>query len=228
MTILHNKYLSRVFLVLSAVMLAACAGQQVDTSGGDSATVLRQPADSEYRRLLLEAQQLSFTLDFNRLREAFVKSPEYNPYGGVKLKWLPEAYKSVEDGDFDGCLRNVNKVLDYNYMSLEAHMIGVVCSGQKGAFEQEDKHRYMVEGLMTAIENSGDGRSQQSAFQTISTSELRGFVRLKGLQVLDQSIVYDKQGIYDKMQVRDPESGDEYALYFNVSQQFVRDQQAAN
>ena len=227
MTILHNKFFSRFFLVGVAVLLAACAGQQVDTSGA-GADKVQQPADSEYRRLLVEARQLSFTLDFNRLREAFVKSPEYNPYGGVKLKWLPEAYKSVEDGDFDGCLRNVNKVLKYNYMSLEAHMIGVVCSGQKGAFEQEDRHRYMVEGLMTAIENSGDGRSQESAYQTISTSELRGFVRLKGLQVLDQSIVYDKQGIYDKMQVRDPESGDEYALYFNVSQQFVRDQQAAN
>ena len=227
MIILHNKFFSRFFLVGVAVLLAACAGQQVDNSGTVAETA-QQPADSEYRRLLVEARQLSFTLDFNRLREAFVKSPEYNPYGGVKLKWLPEAYKSVEDGDFDGCLRNVNKVLKYNYMSLEAHMIGVVCSGQKGAFEQEDRHRYMVEGLMTAIENSGDGRSQESAFQTISTSELRGFVRLKGLQVLDQSIVYDKQGIYDKMQVRDPESGDEYALYFNVSQQFVRDQQAAN
>ncbi|WP_295801285.1 DUF4919 domain-containing protein [uncultured Microbulbifer sp.] len=228
MTILHNKCISRGFLLLCAALLAACAGQGGDTAGSGADTVLRQPEDSEYRRLLVEAQQLSFTLDFNRLREAFVKSSEYNPYGGVKLKWLPEAYKSVEEGDFDACLQNVGKVLEYNYMSLEAHMIGVVCSGQKGAFEQEDRHRYMVEGLMNSIENSGDGRSQESAFTTISTSELRGFVRLKGLQVLDQSIVYDKQGIYDKMQVRDPESGDEYALYFNVSQQFVRDQQAAN
>lgn len=220
---LHNNFFTGVLLAASAALLSACAGQG---GSGGSATdgvtpALRQQDESEYRQLLAEARQLSFTLDFNRLRDAFVESPEYNPYGGVKLKWLPEAYKSVEEGDFDSCLRNVDKVLEYNYMSLEAHMIGVVCSGQKGAFEQEDKHRYMVEGLMSAIESSGDGKSQESAFRTISTSELRGFVRLKGLQVLDQSIVYDKQGIYDKMQVRDPESGDEYALYFNVSQQFV-------
>lgn len=74
---------------------------------------------------------------------------------------------------------------------------------------------------MEAIESSGDGLSQESAFHTITTSELRGYVRLKGLQVLDQSIVYDRQGVYDKMQVRDPESGDEYDLYFNVSRQFA-------
>lgn len=227
MAIHLNKYSLRFALVGCAVLLAACAGQGGAPSESPG-SVLRQKQESEYHQLLTEARQLSFTLDFNRLRQAFVESTEYNPYGGVKLKWLPEAYKAVEQGDFDGCLKNVGKVLSYNYMSLEAHMIGVVCSGQKGAFDQEDRHRYMVEGLMASIEDSGDGKSQQSAFRTISTSELRGFVRLKGLQVLDQSIVYDQQGIYDKMQVRDPESGDEYALYFDVSQQFVRDSEAEN
>jgi len=206
-------------LCLTAV-LAACSGQGVKDS--ESEPGLRQQNQSEYRQLLEEAHQLSFTLDFDRLREAYVESSEYNPYGGVKLKGLPEAYRSVESADFDACLHNVDKVLKYNYMSLEAHMIGVLCSGQAGEFEREDQHRYMVEGLMTSIENSGDGKSQESAFLTISTSELRGFVRLKGLQVLDQSLVYDKQGIYDKMQVRDPESGEEYPLFFNVSQQFAQ------
>ncbi|WOX05390.1 DUF4919 domain-containing protein [Microbulbifer pacificus] len=200
-----------------SLTLAACGSQ----SKLEGDTVLRQQSQSEYRQLLEEAYQLSFTLDFDRLRRAYVASPEYNPYGGVKLAGLPEAYSAVEQSEFDTCLRNVDKVLDYNYMSLEAHMIGVVCSGQAGDFDREDLHRYMVEGLMTSIENSGDGKTQASAFQTISTSELRGFVRLKGLQVLDQSIVYDKQGIYDKMQVRDPESGEEYPLFFNVSQQFA-------
>ncbi|WGL17355.1 DUF4919 domain-containing protein [Microbulbifer bruguierae] len=210
--------ISRGGIALCVILLAACAGQ----GGSDSGVPLRQQNKSEYRQLLDEALQLSFTLDFDRLRKAYVRSPEYNPYGGVKLEGLSEAYSSVENADFDGCLRNLDKVLAYNYMSLEAHMIGVVCSGQAGDFEREDQHRYMVEGLMTSIENSGDGKTQASAFQTISTSELRGFVRLKGLQVLDQSIVYDKQGIYDKMQVRDPESGQEYPLFFNVSEQFAR------
>ena len=209
-------------LALAAAMafvLAACSGQGTQPESGSP--TLRAQSQSEYRMLLEEARQLSFTLDFDRLRKAYVESSEYNPYGGVKLKGLPEAYSSVEQADFNNCMRNVDKVLAYNYMSLEAHMIGVLCSGQAGDFEREDLHRYMVEGLMTSIENSGDGKSQESAFQTISTSELRGFVRLKGLQVLDQSIVYDNKGIYDKMQVRDPESGEEYPLFFNVSQQFA-------
>jgi len=220
----HSRNVRRAALrglaLLVTGALAACGGPTVKDPGADPG--LRQQSQSEYRQLLEEAYQLSFTLDFDRLRRAYVESPEYNPYGGVKLEGLPEAYSSVESADFNGCLRNLDKVLKYNYMSLEAHMIGVVCSGQAGEFEREDQHRYMVEGLMTSIENSGDGKSQESAFLTISTSELRGFVRLKGLQVLDQSIVYDKQGIYDKMQVRDPESGEEYPLFFNVSQQFAQ------
>jgi hypothetical protein len=175
---------------------------------------------SEYRRLLAEAHDLSFTLDFDELRRAFTESSEYNPRGGGKLEGLAEAYSSVEKAEFDQCLNHVDRVLAKNYMSLEAHMIGVLCSGQQADFNREDKHRYMVEGLMESIEGSGDGMSERSAYRTISTSELRGFVRLKGLQVLDQSIVYDDRGIYDKMQVRDPESGDEYPLFFNVSEQF--------
>lgn len=212
-----NYVYAMALLGLSAILTACSA----PATNGESQSKLRQPEESEYRRLLAEAQQLSFTLDFDALRRAFVDSPEYNPYGGVKLAGLAEAYNSVEESEFDECLEHVDRVLADNYMSLEAHMIGVVCSGRSADFDREDRHRYMVEGLMESIESSGDGRSQDSAYQTISTSELRGFVRLKGLQVLEQSIVYDQRGIYDKMQVRDPESGDEYALYFNVSQQFV-------
>ncbi|MBB3060739.1 DUF4919 domain-containing protein [Microbulbifer rhizosphaerae] len=214
----RNFGISLSILLLTAVVSGCSApGSRQEPSR------LRTAEESEYRRLLAEAQQLSFTLDFNQLRRAFVASAEYNPHGGVKLAGLPEAYGAVESAEFGDCLEYVDRVLDSNYMSLEAHMIGVVCSGQAGDFEREDRHRYMVEGLMSSIESSGDGRTQDSAYQTISTSELRGFVRLKGLQVLDQDIVYDREGIYDKMRVRDPESGEEYPLFFDVSRQFARE-----
>ncbi|SDK25955.1 DUF4919 domain-containing protein [Microbulbifer yueqingensis] len=205
-------------------LIASCSAP----TGGDGAAApppgpVVTPAAplTEYERLLAEAQNLSFTLDFNQLRRAYVQSAAYNPYGGARIEGLPEAYNAVEKGEFGDCLQHVDRVLEDNYMSLEAHMIGVLCSGRSADFAREDRHRYMVEGLMEAIESSGDGRSQESAYHTITTSELHGFVRLKGLQVLDQSTVYDREGVYDKMQVRDPESGDEYALYFNVSRQFA-------
>ncbi|MFC6635419.1 DUF4919 domain-containing protein [Microbulbifer taiwanensis] len=222
MATLSLKFMRASALLGLCAILAACSttpARQAD--GQQGGPQLRQAEVSEYRRLLAEAQRLSFTLDFNALRRAFVESAEYNPYGGGKLEGLAEAYGSVESAEFGKCLQHVDQVLASNYMSLEAHMIGVVCSGRSANLEREDIHRYMVEGLMDSIESSGDGRSQDSAYHTISTSELRGFVRLKGLQVLNQSIVYDQRGIYDKMQVRDPESGDEYALFFNVSQQFA-------
>ncbi|WP_237068246.1 DUF4919 domain-containing protein [Microbulbifer guangxiensis] len=210
-----------VAIIAMAVLLTACAG--APTGGPESTVADRQPPvpASEYRRLLTEAQTLSFTLDFDALRRAYSESEEYNPHGGIRLTGLPEAYQSVEQSDYERCLRYVDEVLANNYMSLEAHMIGVVCSGRSEAHDREDLHRYMVEGLMDSIERSGDGRTQESAYHTITTSELRAFVRLKGLEVLEQSIVYDQQGVYDKMQVRDPESGSEYPLFFNVSQQFA-------
>jgi len=219
MATIQHKSLNYLTLLAVAMLLAACSGQSARDSGGKIAQV----PQTEYQRLLADAHALSFTLNFDQLRAAYVNSPGYNPYGGVKLSGLPEAYKAVEEGNFDDCLNSLDKVLRENYMSLEAHMIGVVCSSREGDFDREDSHRYMVEGLMSSIEGSGDGRSQESALQTISTSELRGFIRLKGLQVLDQSLVYDDHGVYDKMQVRDPESGDEYPLFFNISQQFARE-----
>lgn len=224
MAIRNRKFGSWLALAVLVSLVAACSAPAVRQQNESAQQQdRRRPAElSEYRRLLEEAQQLSFTLDFSELRRAFVESSEYNPYGGVKLAGLPEAYESVEQSKFDECLKHVDRVLANNYMSLEAHMIGVLCSGRSADLEREDRHRYMVEGLMGSIESTGDGRSQESAYRTISTSELRGFVRLKGLQVLDQSLVYDQEGVYDKMQVRDPESGDEFPLFFNVSQQFVR------
>ncbi|WP_346839696.1 DUF4919 domain-containing protein [Microbulbifer sp. SAOS-129_SWC] len=230
MAIRNRRVIRGLVLLGLAAAVAACSAPGVKqgadpAAAGDSAAAagpqLRPAEQSEYRRLLAEARQMSFTLDFNELRRAFVASPDYNPYGGGKLPGLPEAYTAVENADFDGCLKYVDQVLAEDYMSLEAHMIGVVCSGRSAKLEREDRHRYMVDGLMASIESSGDGRSQNSAYRTISTSEMRGFLRLKGLQVLDQSIVYDQTGIYDKMKVRDPESGSEYPLYFDVSRQFA-------
>ncbi|WP_323843953.1 DUF4919 domain-containing protein [Microbulbifer magnicolonia] len=216
------KYLCTLVLLGLSAIVAACSAPVAKRADGQaSGPQVSQAEQSEYRRLLAEAQRLSFTLDFDALRRAYVESSEYNPHGGEKLAGLPEAYLSVENAEFGACLKHVDQVLATNYMSLEAHMIGVVCSGRSADLDREDRHRYMVEGLMESIESSGDGRSQDSAYRTISTSELHGFVRLKGLQVLEQSIVYDQRGIYDKMRVRDPESGDEYALFFNVSRQFA-------
>ncbi|AMX02720.1 DUF4919 domain-containing protein [Microbulbifer thermotolerans] len=211
-------------LLGTVVFLSACS-----SSAGKSAPqlVLPQAEESEYRRLLAQARALSFTLDFDQLRRAYVASPEYNPRGGAELVGLTEAYRAEERGEYGECLKQVDRVLDVSYMSLEAHMIGVLCAARSANLQREDIHRYMTEGLMDSIERSGDGRSQESAYQTISTSELNGFVRLKGLEVLDQSIVYDQRGIYDKIQVRNLVSGDEYALYFNVSRQFVHGVESA-
>ncbi|MEX2962110.1 DUF4919 domain-containing protein [Microbulbifer sp. TYP-18] len=208
-------------MLSTGLLLAACSSNPLRTATGAEQSPAAPVHVSEYHRLLSEAQRLSFTLNFDQLRRAYAQSTEYNPYGGVRLEGLPEAYKAVEDGDYDACLNYVDQVLSGNFMSLEAHMIGVVCSGRAADLQREDRHRYMVDGLMGSIEASGDGRSENSAYRTITTSELRGFVRLKGLQVLDRSIVYDQYGIYDKMQVRDPESGEEYALFFDVTEQLA-------
>lgn len=196
-------------------LLTACAGSVPRQNVNDSLTTTLQEA-TEYQRLLAEAQQLSFTLDFDKLRRAFVASPEYSPLGGARLKGIHEAYQSVQKDDFEACLTYVDQVLENNYMSLEAHMIGRLCSNRMKRLEREDYHGYMVEGLMEAIENSGDGKAMDSAFQTISASELWGFVRLKGWQVLEESIIHGGDGIYDKVQVRELASGAEYPLYFEV------------
>lgn len=207
------------FLLVLVTILTACAAP----AGRKSAeTPSLQTQQDEYRRLLAEARRMSFDLDFSELRWAYLESPEYNPHGGSKLAGLPEAYEALEEAEFNACLHHIDQVLADNYMSLEAHMIGAMCSRLAADYEREDRHRYMAEGIMESIERSGDGKSQSSAYHTISTSELRGFLRFKGLQVLEQSIIYDNEGIYDRMRVRDPESGSEYPLFFNVSQQFVR------
>lgn len=196
----------RLATLLLPLLLTACAASPRHSAG----------PPTEYQRLLAEAQQLSFTLDFDQLRQAFVTSPEYNPLGGTKLEGISDAYLAVEEKQFETCLGHVDRVLESNYMSLEAHMIGRLCSNRMERLDREDHHGYMVEGLMEAIENSGDGQAMESAFQTISASELWGFVRLKGWQVVDESIIYGADGIYDKVQVRDLVSGSEYPLYFEV------------
>ncbi len=80
----------------------------------------------------------------------------------------------------------------------------------------------MLNGLVDSIGHSGDGRSPTTAFVTISTPELRAFLRLTGLEVKKQSLVHEADKAFDLMGVRDPETGEEFELYFDITTQMTK------
>ena len=70
--------------------------------------------------------------------------------------------------------------------------------------------------LVDSILDSGDGRDFASAFKVITVEEEYAVLRVLGLRVMGQALVTHDGSQFDQMQVKEPKSGKELVLYFNI------------
>lgn len=199
-------------VLLFGVWLAACAGTGVSVRQSESA----------YLEELLKIKAQSEDADFLALRMAFVRTPEYQPYGGAEYTLSGDLFKAMEESEYRHCVEIANQLLRENYTSLNGHYAAMVCNMGLGNEETGMYHRYVLNGLMQSIGNSGDGRSPESAYIAISTPELRAFLRLIGLEINSQALVVEGGKSFDVMGVKYPKSGDEFEMTFDISIQMSK------
>ena len=154
------------------------------------------------------------------LREAFVASSLYQPYGGPEATHSHDVMAAMNAGEWDECLEAVEQVLAQNYTNLLAHYGAMVCGEQNGQAEFAAYHDTILNGLVEAIWTTGDGTSEQTAFSTNSTPELQAFIKLQGLDTVAQALVESDAGMFDKMTVINGATGVEFDMYFSIQNQF--------
>lgn len=98
----------------------------------------------------------------------------------------------------------------------------MVCNFKLERNEDGKYHRYVLNGLINSIANNGDGRSVKTAYTTISTGELKTFIQMMGLEIKRQSLRNSNGKAFDVMAVKDPKTGEEFNLYFDISIQMVK------
>lgn len=178
--------------------------------------------NQQFRELVAQVKQQSPEADFFNLRMAYTNTSAYDPYGYRGQLEIEKAFEEFEKEDYEGCVKQVNRILDLTFISLDAHYLGMVCHLELNNEQQAEFHQYVLSGLFASISSTGNGRTFESAYITISIGELRTFIGMLGLEVKEQGLQYHKGKTYDVMTVREVEIEEEFDLYFDISIQMEK------
>ena len=183
------------------------------------AAAQQPPAVSKYETLLAKLKQNDRTVDFKELRLAYTDTKLYSPYGGDRDS-RQKMFAALRQDSFDSALENAEKLLAVNYVDLNAHFGACVAHRELGHAEKADYHRFVFEGLLNSIKNSGDGKTTATAMIVISTDEEYVLLNYLGLRPTQQALLNDKGHSYDMMTSVDPKTNQTVVYYFNIDKPF--------
>lgn len=145
---------------------------------------------------------------------------DYNPYKPANYKEVNEALSgdTLTKEDWQKAAQAVEKQLQSDPANLRFHQYKrIVYSNLYDMGSEECINAYnQVFMLVSAITATGDGRSKESAFHVISTTDEYGIMEILGVSPKSQSLIHDKGQSYDLMELEENEYGLN-ALYFNIT-----------
>ena len=179
----------------------------------------QQEGRQTYESLLERVKKSDPAMDFTALRYAYADNP---PKDAKKVE--PEASKTMfsayRSKDYGKAIEYAEKILNGSYVDINAHLVAAAAYKEKKNAEKERFHRYVAEGLIKSILNSGNGKSRETAFVVISTSEEYVILRVLGLMIGSQSLESADGHHYDRLDANDPNTNKTVTLYFNIDRPY--------
>ena len=180
-------------------------------------------SEFDYPELLRRFQEADTTLTAEQLYYFYYGTatrPDYNPYRSNNYDGLKEAL-SVDEVTEEGwrkAAQVVDEELELDPTNLRFHIYRqMVYSNLYGKESQEATDAYnQVIMLFTTITSSGNGKTPETAFHVISTTDEYGLMDMLGLSLKSQSLIERHGRSYDLMEFEENEFGLE-ALYFDVT-----------
>lgn len=163
----------------------------------------------------------SKTADYSALRKSIGWSDSYETRceNGRPLEQL---HQSINDKNWSQAIDTGNKWLNQCPIDMHFHKYVGLSMSQMGNQEGAKNHLRWMDGLMSDVLASGDGNTQDTAFEVVSISEEYDVIRMFGFQPQSQALRQGSDGtMYDLMTVTDRD-GNEITLYFNPAAHFER------
>lgn len=218
--------LSRGMLWLGLLLLINGCSQLPDqTSAAEAdpaALAQHEVANQRYFDLVAEIEQRPDPARLKTLREHYVTTSFYQPYFMAERTLSSSMFEAIANKDWPDCLQQADRLLRHNYISLNAHYGAMVCQFESGQPEKGEYHQEVLDSLMAAIWESGDGKSPETAFFCTSTTELYAFVQLHGFDVKGQGLIWHNEKPYDRMIIHNPRDGHEFDWFFDISAQMAK------
>lgn len=206
-------------LLLASASWAAAQQPAQQVPSPTPAPAAQAPAKPTYEALLARLKKNDQTVDFKELRLAFTETQEYGPYGRDAAA-RTKMFAALKADEFDKALEIAGATLAGNYMDIMGHFGCFVAHRELGHADLAAYHRFVFEGLLNSIKNSGDGKTMETAFVVISTDEEYALFNYIGLRPTDQALIKEKGHSYDKMTALDPNTNQTVVYYFNIDKPF--------
>ncbi len=116
----------------------------------------------------------------------------------------------MEEEDWESATAALESRLQACPVDITLHMYAAFVLEELDRVEESQHHIQWFEGLMDSILESGDGRTSETAFVTISVSEGYAVMRAFGLQPKSQALTGDLRDQF----VATDEAGEEHVIYF--------------
>ena len=182
--------------------------------------VAAQSQPSEYSMLLAALKAGKTDIDYARLRLSSMDSPERKAAKDTS-KSEKAMFEDLDKKDYPAALKEAEKVLDSEYVNIDAHYVALVANREMGALDKAEFRRSIFRGLIDSILHSGDGKSPEKAWVVISVHEEYVVLRALGFRPGEQSLMNQNGHAYDVMKVKNVEDGTEQTFYFNVDIPFA-------
>ena len=175
----------------------------------------QRKADSDYARLLARVKAGDMTVDFKQMRFAYMDSPEHKAAKDTDAE-AEAMIAAVNAGDFPAAIKNADLVLASDYVDLDAHFAEYIAHRELHHEAESKFHKDVFDGLLHSITNSGDGKSEQTAYVVIQTHEEYVVMRVFGLTLDKQNLKRANHHAYDVIEATDQQSSQKVTLYFNI------------
>ena len=129
-------------------------------------------------------------------------------------------FAAINAKDYEKALTNAEAILAKNYVDINGHFGCFAAHNHLGHAEKAAYHKFVFDGLLNSIKNSGDGKTKDTAMVVISTDEEYAFFNWLGLRVTAQALINEKGHSYDRMTVLDPKTNESVVYYFNIDKPF--------
>ncbi len=180
---------------------------------------LPPPSKNSYDALLERVKRSDQAIDFKELRLAYTEASAYSPYGGDG-EARRAMFDAIKAREFDKALQNAETVLSRNYLDIMGHFGCFVSHRELAHADQATYHKFVFEGLLNSIKNSGDGKSEETAFVVISVDEEYALLDWLELRLTGQALINKDHHNYDKMTITDPKTNETITYFFNIDKPF--------
>ena len=204
MTSRSHKSLLLAFCLLGCVLVSPALTL-------DSAKV----AQAKYDALKAKVQSGDIDIDWREIRlDAVVADVD------GEFDWHAantEGVAAFNAGDYAKALLKAQEIIQHDIANGDGHFLAMVSLKHLDKQEESAKEKLIVDKILQSILSSGDGRTSDTAYFTVSTSEEYFVIRLLNLKPKSQSQSPVRNGAhsFDEMTVVDKD-GQETTLWFNT------------